>query len=120
MGGVGSVGRKIFTDALTIDELKNALRLGIENGLKLAIFNSCRGLRLAYQLSELQIPQVIVMREPVPDKIAQEFIKRFFQTFSEGNLLDIAMREAREFLQGFEDKFPCPSWLPVMFQVLGE
>lgn len=107
------------TDALTIGDLNNALKRGIENGLKLAIFNSCRGLGLAYQLSELQIPQVIVMRELVPDKIAQEFIKRFFQAFSEGNSFHIAMRQAREFLQGFEGDFPGASWLPAMFQVLG-
>ena len=54
------------TTALTIEQLKYGLREAINQGLKLAIFNSCDGVGLAQDLAELQIPQVIVMREPVP------------------------------------------------------
>jgi hypothetical protein len=35
----------------------------------------------------LQIPQAIVMREPVPDKVAQEFLKHFLKAFSRGKSL---------------------------------
>lgn len=64
-------------ESLTIAELKNALTKAIEQGLHLAIFNSCDGLGLAANLADLHIPQMIVMREPVPDKVAQEFLKNF-------------------------------------------
>ena len=101
---------------LTIDELENALREAIRQGLQLAIFNSCDGLGLARQLADLHIPQIIVMREPVPDKVAQEFLKNFLGLFSRGKSLYVSVRKAREMLQGLEDEFPCASWLPVICQ----
>ncbi len=104
------------TDSLTVGELKLALRKAIERGLRLAIFNSCDGLGLGRDLADLQIPQIIVMREPVPDKVAQEFLKYFLQAFAKGESLYLAVREARERLQGIEDKFPCATWLPLICQ----
>ncbi|RUT10224.1 hypothetical protein DSM106972_007190 [Dulcicalothrix desertica PCC 7102] len=104
------------TDSLTIQEFSNALRSSITQGLQLAIFNSCDGLGLARQLSLLNIPQIIVMRQPVPDKVAQEFLKYFLLAFSSGKSLYLASREAREKLQSLEDKFPSATWLPVIFQ----
>ncbi|MEH2237787.1 CHASE2 domain-containing protein [Nostoc sp.] len=104
------------TDSLTIGELKYALRKAIENGLQLAIFNSCDGLGLARELADLQIPQMIVMREPVPDQVAKEFLKYFLQSFAGGESLYQAVRQARERLQGLEDRFPCATWLPMICQ----
>jgi energy-coupling factor transporter ATP-binding protein EcfA2 len=104
------------TDSLTISELKNALRKAIERGLCLALFNSCDGLGLARDLADLHIPQVIVMREPVPDLVAQEFLKYFLKSFARGESFYLSVREARERLQGLEDKFPCATWLPVICQ----
>lgn len=104
------------TQSLTIADLKHALENAIAGGLKLAIFNSCDGLGLAQELFALHIPQTIVMREPVPDAIAQDFLKYFLAAFSGGESLYTAVREARQKLQGHEDKCPCASWLPVIFQ----
>ncbi len=103
-------------ESLSLQKLEYALDEAIQNGLKLAIFNSCDGLKLARHLEKLNIPQVIVMREPVPDLVAQEFLKRFLKFFSEGKSLYIAVRKAREWLQGRENKFPCATWLPIMCQ----
>ena len=104
------------TESLTIPQLHHALTRAIERGLQLAIFNSCEGLGLASQLADLNIPQTIVMREPVPDLVAQEFLKYFLIAFLEGQSLYLAVREARERLQGLEGEFPGASWLPVLFQ----
>jgi CHASE2 domain-containing sensor protein len=104
------------TESLTIAQLKYALRTAIANGLKLAIFNSCDGLGLARDLADLHLPQVIVMRESVPDRVAQEFLKHFLTAFSNGSSLYIAVREAREKLQALESEFPCATWLPVICQ----
>ncbi|MEB3279666.1 MAG: pentapeptide repeat-containing protein [Lyngbya sp.] len=101
---------------LTIPQLKYALQQAISQGLQLAIFNSCDGLGLAANLADLQIPQMIVMREPVPDKVAQEFLKYFLAAFSSGKPLMAAVRQARERLHGWEDEFPCATWLPVICQ----
>ena len=84
--------------------------------MQLAIFNSCDGLGLAANLAELQIPQMIVMREPVPDRVAQKFLKNFLSEFASEKPLYYAVRAAREKLQGLEDEFPCATWLPTLCQ----
>ncbi|MEG3955890.1 pentapeptide repeat-containing protein [Microcoleus sp. herbarium2] len=104
------------TDSLTIPELKNALQTAIERGLQIAIFNSCDSLGLATQLAQLHIPQIIVFRESVPDRVAQEFLKNFLTAFASGKSFYLAVREARERLQSLEHHFPFASWLPVICQ----
>jgi CHASE2 domain-containing sensor protein len=104
------------TDSLTLTELRYGLKKAIARGLKIAIFNSCDGLGLAKSLSDLQIPQVIVMREPVPDRVAQTFLAAFLELYAQGNSFYRSVREAREKLQGLEDKFPCATWLPTIYQ----
>jgi len=103
-------------EVLTIPQLKYALRAAIVRGLHLAIFNSCDGLGLARQLADLHIPQLIVMREPVPDFVAQEFLKHFLKVFAGGKSFYLAVREAKEKLQGLEGQYPCACWLPVICQ----
>ena len=103
-------------DSLTIDELRWRLKKAIAKGLKIAIFNSCDGLKLAENLADLNIPQIIVMREPVPDRVAQRFLKDFLKAFSRGAYFYPAVREARQKLQILENEFPCASWLPTVYQ----
>ncbi|MBF2017363.1 MAG: CHASE2 domain-containing protein [Rivularia sp. T60_A2020_040] len=114
----GETGRIYINqhDSLTISQLKYALKKAVDNNLKLAIFNSCDGLGLAKEFADLQIPYLIVMREIVPDKVAQEFLKSFLKAFINGDRLYKALREARERLQGLELEFPCASWLPTIYQ----
>jgi len=64
----------------------------------------------------LHIPQVIVMREPIPDAVAQEFFRHFLVAFSGGESLYASMHLARERLEKLEDKYPCATWLPVICQ----
>jgi len=104
------------TESLTINELWYALRKAVEGGLQLALFNSCDGLGLARQLDDLHIPQMIVMRELVPDRVAQEFLKYFLTSFVSGKSFYLAVRSARERLQGMESQFPCATWLPAICQ----
>ena len=107
------------TEKLAIAELKFALRRSVEQGLQLAIFNSCDGFGLARDLAELHIPQTIFMREPVPDRVAQAFLKHFLTAFAhEEQSLYLAVRSAREHLQTSESEFLCASWLPMIFQNL--
>lgn len=104
------------TDTITLMQLKYALRTAIAQGLQLAIFNSCDGLGLAWDLADLHIPQVIVMREPVPDVVAHAFLRHFLTTFAAGQSLYLAVRAAREQLQPLESLCPCATWLPVIVQ----
>jgi CHASE2 domain-containing sensor protein len=114
----GETGRMYIneTESLNISQLKYALKTAIARGLQFAIFNSCDGLGLAKQLADLQIPQTIVMREPVADRVAQAFLAYFLTAFSGGKPFYLAVREARERLQGMEGDFPGASWLPVICQ----
>jgi branched-chain amino acid transport system substrate-binding protein len=104
------------TDSLDLQDLSDALEHAVGNGLQLAIFNSCDGLGLAQTLLKLNIPQVIVMREPIADKVAEEFLKYFLSDFANGTPLYLAVRKARKQLQGMEDEYPCASWLPMICQ----
>jgi CHASE2 domain-containing sensor protein len=107
------------SEKLPISDLKYALRRSVEQGLQLAIFNSCDGFGLARNLADLHIPQTIFMREPVPDPVAQAFLKHFLMAFvTEGQSLYLAVRSARERLETSESEFLCASWLPMIFQNL--
>ena len=118
----GQTGRIYINDhpshnSLTIEQLEEALSAAIENGLKLAIFNSCDGLGLANALGKLHIPGIVVMREPVSNQVAQDFFRYFLTAFGSQHLpLYLAVRQARRQLQGLEDDFPGASWLPVICQ----
>lgn len=116
----GEIGRMEInsSQSLSVGDWQNALRHAIEGGLRLAIFNSCDGLGFVRELEtlNLHIPQIIVMREEVPDRVAQAFLTYFLEAFSRGESFPIAVREARERLQAIEDEFPCASWLPAICQ----
>ncbi len=103
---------------LSLEELQEGLRNAIERGLKLAIFNSCDGLGLGRSLAALNLPQAIVMRQPIADKLAQEFLKHFLTAFSHnGQTLYLAVKEAKNKLQEeLGREFPCAKWLPVIYQ----
>lgn len=117
LGGGTSGQIKInATESLSIAQLKYGLQAAIKKGLRLAIFNSCDGMGLAKALADLHIPYLIVMREPIPDQVAQAFLMNFFRAFATGIPFHLAVREARERLQGMEGQFPCASWLPVLCQ----
>ena len=108
------------TDSLSLNDLRSSLEVSIQHGLQLAVFNSCEGLGLANDLADLNLPQMIVMREPIPDVIAHEFLKQFLKEFCQGTSLYIAVRRARKKLEGLEKEFPCASWLPIIYQNPGE
>jgi len=106
------------TDSLTMDQLRYGLQTAVSKGLQLAFFNSCEGLGIAAELESLHIPQVIVMREPVPDRVAHQFLKDFIQEFTGRKSFYQSVNIARQKLQGLETEYPCASWLPVIVQNL--
>ncbi len=101
-------------DSLSIEQFKEALKQAINLGLQLAIFNSCDGLGLANQLAQLHLPRCIVMREPVPDKVAVEFLKNFFQEFTGDRSLSTALNKARKRLEHYNLEYPGAIWLPTI------
>jgi CHAT domain len=114
----GRIGRiQINPDAgsqgiVEITELKDLLAGAIQKKLQLAIFNSCDGLGLANQLTEVSLPYCIVMREMVESTVARELLKHFLAAFVKDRSLFASINAARQQLQRtFE---PGKSWLPVI------
>ncbi|MGF1486433.1 MAG: CHAT domain-containing protein [Prochloraceae cyanobacterium] len=101
---------------LTIEELKSSWQEAAAKRLKIAFFNSCDGLGIAAELENLNIPQIIVMREAVADLVAQNFIEHFLNKFTTGISLYESVNYARQKLQILENNYPCASWLPVIVQ----
>ena len=101
---------------IAITDLKYALQRAIFLGLQIAIFNSCDGMGIANSLVKLNIPQIIIMRYPIPDRVAHEFLRNFLQAFTGGKSFYTSVREAREKLQGLENEIPCASWIPIIYQ----
>ncbi len=104
------------TETLSLDDLHDAFEVSVENGLKLAVFNSCDGVGIASKLADLRIPYTIAMRQRIPDTIAQSFLQTFLITFSRGRSLHQAVYAARRKLQESQGRFPCAAWLPVIYQ----
>ena len=65
--------------SIFLNEIKPQLLKAKDNGLQFAIFNSCKGLDLANTLIDLGLSQVAIMREPIHNSVAQEFLIQFIQ-----------------------------------------
>ncbi|WP_373545384.1 WD40 repeat domain-containing protein [Chamaesiphon sp.] len=103
-------------DTIGITEFKYRIRTAVQRGLKLLILNCGEGLELASELVDLQIPNLIVMREAVQDQVAQEFVKLLLKAFSSGKSLQLSVRDARERLVAIEKVVPAASCLPTICQ----
>ena len=108
-------------EELSLEDIQYALGRIAKRGLTLAIFNSCDGLGLAKYLSQTivpnTIPYIIVMREVVPDAVAQAFLKYFLEAFSKGETFHTAVRSARERLENSSEALPpYGDWMPVIWQ----
>jgi CHASE2 domain-containing sensor protein len=104
------------SESLDITRIRTSLQHAIDRGLSLAIFNCCWGLDLANQVKELNLPAMIVMREEVPNAVAQRFLKYLLGEFCQGVALDIALRKAQERLQEDREEYPGAYFLPILIR----
>lgn len=99
------------------DDFKPLFTSLVNRGLQLAFFNSCDGLMLARELTELHINHSIVMKEVVSDLAAQAFIEYFLQEFITGTPLHIALNKSRQHLRDRHDIYaPNASDIPTIVQ----
>lgn len=84
---------------ISISEIASQLSAARKRGLQVAIFNSCSGLSLADALIDLGFSQVVVMREPIHNRVAQEFLVRFLQGLAKHLDVYESVMEARQFLR---------------------
>lgn len=113
----GTVGWLMLNhqDEISVEDFRLSLKEAIKKGLRLVIFNSCDGLGLAKQLADLNLSQCIVMKEPVPDRVAIEFLDRFLHQFAERSQpLLTSVHIARQGLEHFNFQYPNVTWLPTV------
>ncbi|MEO1559125.1 MAG: CHASE2 domain-containing protein, partial [Cyanobacteria bacterium J06632_19] len=85
--------------SISIQEIAPQLSAAKERGLQVAIFNSCSGINIAQSLIDLGFSQVMVMREPIHNRVAQEFLVQFLQGLGKHQDVYESAVAARQFLQ---------------------
>lgn len=85
--------------SISINEIASQLAAARQRGLQVAIFNSCSGLNIAQSLIDLGFSQVVVMREPIHNRVAEEFLVHFLQALGRNLDLYAAVTEAKQQLR---------------------
>ncbi len=96
-----------LTETLSGDDLAGLLA---NNGVQMAVFNSCRGVytatsdvgengreqSLAQALVKRGIPSVLAMAEKIPDEVALTLTRLFYRNLSQGYPIDLSLNRARQ------------------------
>jgi hypothetical protein len=102
--------------SISIRELEPYLKIAQAKGLQFALFNSCSGLDIANALIDLGLNQVVIMREPIQNAVAQLFLEKFLQTLAEEKDVGEALRETCQFLQREKNlNYPSAYLIPSLF-----
>ncbi|MEL7522294.1 MAG: CHAT domain-containing protein, partial [Cyanobacteria bacterium J06553_1] len=94
-----------LTERLSGEDLAGLL---VNNGIKLAVFNSCRGgyssgteqgwqeRNLAQALVNRGVPGVIAMTERIPDHVAITFTQLLYRNLKKGQSIDLSLNRTRQ------------------------
>jgi CHAT domain len=96
-----------LTETLSGEDLAGLLA---NNGVQLAVFNSCRGAdtaleiggtaegerNLAQALVKCGIPAVLAMAERIPDDVAKTLTRLFYRNLNQGYPIDLSLSRARQ------------------------
>lgn len=94
-----------LTERLSGEDLAGLL---VNNGIKLAVFNSCRGgysssteqgwqeRNLAQALVNRGVPGVIAMTERIPDHVAITFTQLLYRNLKKGQSVDLSLNRTRQ------------------------
>ncbi|MGC1394293.1 MAG: CHASE2 domain-containing protein [Coleofasciculaceae cyanobacterium] len=103
--------------SLFLQELAPSLTIAKERGLQFALFNSCNGLSLANSLINLGLSQVAIMREPVHNSVAEEFLVQFLQSLAQYKDVHAALLAACQYLKLEKHlTYPSASLVPSFFR----
>lgn len=91
------------TESLSGDDLAGLL---VNNGVQLAVFNSCRSSDTTFGLEDEQslsqalvkrgVPAVLAMAEQVPDEVSLALTRLLYRNVLQGQPLDLALSRARQ------------------------
>jgi CHASE2 domain/CHAT domain len=100
---------------ISIRELTPQLLKAKEHGLQFALFNSCSGLNIAESLISLGLGQVVIMREPIHNAVAQHFLIHFLQKLADRENVHQALRSACRNLLDQKLIYPSAAIIPSLF-----
>ncbi len=98
-------GRTGLTETLSGDDLAGLL---VNNGIRLAVFNSCRSAyiadapdssgerNLAEALIRRGVPAVLAMAERIPDEVALTLTRLFYRNLKQGYPIDLSLSRTRQ------------------------
>ncbi|NJR50435.1 MAG: CHASE2 domain-containing protein [Leptolyngbyaceae cyanobacterium CSU_1_3] len=102
--------------SILMSEIAPQLKTAKERGLQFAIFNSCNGLSIAESLLNLGLSQVVVMREPIQDGVAKDFLIHFLSALSSKQNVQEATLSACQFLKLEKNlTYPSAYLIPSLF-----
>jgi hypothetical protein len=102
--------------SISISEITPQLMAAKQRGLQVAIFNSCSGLNIAQSLIDIGFGQVVVMREPIHNRVAQEFLVHFLQGLGKHHDIYQSLVMARQFMRMEKSHtYPSASLVPSLF-----
>lgn len=100
---------------LSMNDVEETLETAQQQGLRLAVFNSCSGLAIAQSLTQCGV-QSIVMRERIRSDAALTFLEPLCQGLRDYQDAQTAMLQACEALRSAEKiKFPSAHLIPSFF-----
>jgi hypothetical protein len=103
--------------AISIKELSPYLKQAQQRGLQFALFNSCCGLDIANGLINLGLSQVAIMREPIHNQVAQDFLVQFLQRLANFEDVQVALTGACQFLKLEQNlTYPSAYLVPSLFR----
>jgi CHASE2 domain-containing sensor protein len=112
----GEIGIAPHT-AISISELEQPLKFAKSRGLQFAFFNSCEGLSIANRLIDWGLSQVAVMREPIHNRVAEEFFVKFVQAIAQYKDVHEALLEASQYLKSEKNlTYPSSYLIPTLFR----
>lgn len=117
LGGEVAIAPKT---TISIRDLETDLTEAKRNGLQFALFNSCNGLDIAHRLVALGLNQVVIMREPIHNQVAQYFLLQFLQRLARYEDVHTALQKATKALK--TDKamaYPSAYLVPSLFSHRG-
>ncbi len=103
--------------SMLMQELLPDLAIAQANGLQFAVFNSCKGINLAQTLIDAGLREVAVMREPISNAVAQEFLVQFIQSLGQCNDAHTALLHACDYLKLEKSvTYPSAHLIPSVFR----
>ncbi len=103
--------------SLLLKNIESCLRTAKARGLQFAIFNSCSGLSIAeWLIGQIGLSQVAVMRHPIHNQVAQEFLVQFLRSLAAHKDVHESLLTACQYLDKKKYIYPSAYLIPSLFR----